>query len=54
MDRLLVELAHDVPKRNVDRGNGLDRYAAAAVVNAAPVHLVPEAFDFQRILSHDE
>ena len=54
VDGLLVKLAHDVPQSDIDGGNGLDRRAAPAVVNASAVHLVPEAFDFKRILSHNQ
>src|SRR5204863_8680186 len=41
---LSIEFAHDVPERDVDGGDGLNRRPTASIVNAAAVHLVPEPF----------
>ena len=53
MNRLLIELTRNVPQGNIYSGDGLNGDTAAAVVNAASIHLVPEPFCFEGILSND-
>src|SRR5579884_1291358 len=40
---------YDVPQRDVDARNHLDRRAASAIINRGHVHLLPQPFDFKRV-----
>ena len=49
VDRLPVELAHDVPERDVDRADRGDHRSLAAVVARHVVHAVPQHLGVERI-----
>ncbi len=51
---LAVGFAADVPEGDIDGGDGLDGDPAAAVINAAAIHAVPEAFDFEGVFSDEQ
>ena len=54
VDGLAVGLAADIPQRDIEGGDGLERDPASAVIDAAAVHPIPEAFDFQGVFSDEE
>ena len=53
-DRLAGALPLDVPERDVEAADRVDRDAAAADVVDAAVHLVPEPLDVVRVLAEQE
>src|SRR5262249_6109752 len=54
MDGLSRRLARDVPQRDLDPADGMDRRTPPAEIKSAPVHLFPEAPDLERILTYEE
>src|SRR5699024_12781806 len=52
VDRCTVILALDIPERLVDTGDGTHEYRSTAV-EAGPVKLVPDTFDFKRVPADD-
>ena len=50
MDGLARRLAGDVPERDLDAADGMDRRPPPAVIERALVHLLPEPADLQRVL----
>src|SRR5262249_36739564 len=52
-DRLALELAPDVPERDVDARHGMDDAAAPPDIARAVVHALPERLDVGRILADD-
>ena len=51
VDGLAERLALDVPERDVETADRVDRDPAATEVDEAAVHLVPQALDIGRILA---
>src|SRR4051794_34993317 len=52
--RLALRLALDVPERDVDAADRVQRDPAAADVDQAAVHLLPEPLDVRRILTDEQ
>ena len=46
--------ALDVPQGNVDPAHGVDGRTLTTIIDGAPVHLVPEPVDFERILANED
>ena len=53
-DRLAERLPLDVPERDVDAADRVDRDSAAADEDDAAIHLVPEPLDVERILTDQQ
>ena len=51
---LPARLALDVPERDVDAADRVERDPAAAEVDQAAVHLVPEPLDVERVLADEQ
>ena len=54
VDRLAERLALDVPERDVEAADRVDRDPAPAEVDEAAVHLLPEPLDVERVLADQD
>ena len=54
MDRLFKGFPFDVPQRDVDTADGMNRWPLPPVVDRAAVELVPQPVDLQRVLPEQQ